>query len=112
MIQTRCEREHLSRSPLYDRRGRPALLGRVLQQSVLQLPLKVAVPRAFFGQTLDSFHQQLGRPARELEHEFRRHLELATLDTDATIAGIPFVRCHLRLPLSTCGSITKFIGAN
>ena len=108
MIQTCCEREHLPRGPLYDRCGRTAFLGRILQQPVLEFPLKVAIPSAFFGQALDSFHQQLSRLAREVG----RHLEFAALNTVATVAGIPVVRCNLQLPLSKCDSIMSFIGAN
>ena len=75
VIDTRRHREDFSGGPFNDLQCRQTGLGGIFQELVDQLLPEFSVPGAFFRQGLDSLHDELRRPAGQLEHGSGGHPE-------------------------------------
>ena len=71
----RRHREDVPGGPFNDLQCRQAGLGGIFQELVDQLLPEFSVPGAFFRQGLDSLHDELRRPAGQIEHGSGGHPE-------------------------------------
>ena len=75
MVQAHRKRENVANGAIDDFSRRMPVLGRRLQELVLECPLKIPVPRLIIAQAIDSFHQVFHRSTSEFGHLFAGHPE-------------------------------------
>ena len=96
VIDTRRHRQDVSGGPFNDLQCGQTGLGGIFQELIDQLLPELAVPGTFFRQGLDSLHDELRRPAGQVEHGSGGHPESVLFSIEISRKGF-LVALHRNL---------------